>query len=286
MNDASTSCGHTQRPHDASGTNHEESGTPDLFPPVGDFNAVVPLSEIEAESGAPVTASGPEPTAESHAVRAADAEGAQDDRDETTLVPARVMRRALAFRPSASRPSWPVMIAALSLSLLAGLAAGVYLIKSERPVMTQTPAPAAEAVPVEVAGAAEVTAPHPTPVESESRPDLSPRHEPNPEPHARESDAEAGSGKAVVDSKRVTAAESPAGRVARTAAESPARAPERPERGERSVTAAPRAQREAATISRATGGVGHPPALRTPGPSLPISSPPASTKSKKVIQWP
>jgi hypothetical protein len=75
-------------PLDASRANDGGSGAPVLFPPVGNFNAVVPLSEIDADSEPPIAAPATALTAESLGVRAATRERAQEEQEVVTLVAA------------------------------------------------------------------------------------------------------------------------------------------------------------------------------------------------------
>ena len=284
-----------RHPTDTSKTNNEEAGAPVFFPPVGNFNAVVPLSEIDADSESPVAARAPSLTpAVSHVARAAAKASAHDEQEEATLVPSRAARTARAVRPATRRPSWPVMIAALTLSLVAGLGAGVYLIKSSMPVEIQAPASMTQDVTQEAAAAAETTDSRPTQVVSESRPEARLRAETNIDAAASAVDAEVSEEKTNRDlpaPKRVTAAVPP-GRVERAPEASPAKAavagrtPERPARKATPSTADAPAPSEAFRSRRATSVAERPPSPRAPERSLPISSPPSSAKSKRVIQWP
>lgn len=268
---------HAERPH-TSGTNDEDSGTPDFFPPVGNFNAVVPLSEIDADSeiksDSQLRVTAP---AESRVVRAASRRREQDEQEEATLVPARAARKARASRRPGGRPSWPVMIAALALSLMAGLAAGVYLIKSVKPVELQAPASMTEDASRDTAAAPETSGPQPAQVASESRPEARPLTEKNLDSPAPEVDVEVNAektGRGVTAPKRVAAA------VAE-------RTPERPARKVSPSSADTPATTEAVRPRRATPAGESAPARRAPERSLPVSSPPpSSAKSKRVIQWP
>ena len=264
------------QPPDTSETNNEESGTPVFFPPVGNFNAVVPLSEIDADSASQVTAPVPLPTAASPSVRVTAREREHDEQEENTLVPTRAARKTQALRPAAPRPSWPVMIMALALSLAAGLAAGVYLIKSGVPVEIHAPASIREDVTQDAAAAAETTDSQPTQVASESHPEARPKAETTLDADASAVDAEVRADKRSRDlsaPKRVTAA------VAE-------RTPERPARKAPPLTTNTPAPPEAVRARRATSAGASAPALRAPEHSLPVSSPPSSAKSKRVIQWP
>lgn len=281
---------------EAEARDNEESGAPILFPHEGNFSAVVPLSEVgdAPVSQAAATVYGED--AESFIARR-DAREGKDEREEVTLVPGRAGRRAAASRPRSVRPTWPVMIAALTLSLAAGLAAGIYLIKSGRTVETRTPAAVAADVSTEAAAATVAPAPQPTAVASESRLTPSPASatDADADMTAPVGNDEARLDKTSVDSsipKRGPAADATSGHNSRPAEASPARAtlkeqpPERPDRKGPSVTSNPPAKREAVAPRRANGAGERPTVLRTQGRSLPVSSPPAATKSKKVIQWP
>jgi hypothetical protein len=273
--------------------NDEESATHDLFPPVGNFNAVVPLSEIDANPVSHVTAPAPSPTTHRRASRAAAGEREQDEQEEATLVPARVARTALPLRPATRRPSWPVMIMALALALFAGLAAGVYLIKSGMPVEIQAPASVTENVAHEAT--AETTNSQPTQVASESNPDARPQAETNLDAVASKVDTEVSAEKTGRDlnaPKRSTAADASSGRAERipdtasTKAAVAERTPERPARKAPPSTTDKPAQPEAVRTRRAASEAERTPVLRAPERSLPVSSPPSSAKSKRVIQWP
>jgi hypothetical protein len=288
-------------PPDASVKNDEESGAPVLFPPVGNFNAVVPLSEIDTDSEARVTVPAPLPTV---GVRARVRERERDETEEATLVPARAARASRPFRPATRRPSWPVMIMALALSLAAGLAAGVYLIKSNVPVEVQAPASMTESVAHDTAAAAETSGSQPTQAASESHPEaepqaetseVRPQAETNPDAVVSDVDTEVSAEKTSRDltvPKRATAADAPSGRGERAPETSPAKAaavertPERPARKAKPSTTDTPPQPEAVRTRRTTSVAERTPVLRAPERSLPVSSPPSSAKSKRVIQWP
>jgi hypothetical protein len=275
----------------------EESGAPVLFPLEGDFSAVVPLSDVgDAPVSYQTAVTSREPVKKLVAKGAAN--NRQDEHEEVTLVPGRAGRPAVTFRPRIGRPSWPVMIVALILSVAAGLSAGIYLIKSGRPVEMQTPAAAvAEDVSTEAAGATVVPAPQPNAVASESRLTPSPTPETDPVNDATDTvvDPDARPGKTARDlsiPKRGATADTPSGHVGHstetpsarlTTVEKPS---ERPERKGSSVTSNPHAKREAVTTHRATDEIERPPVRRAPEHSLPVSTPPAAAKSKRVIQWP
>lgn len=265
-------------PPDASGTNNEESGTPVFFPLVGNFNAVVPLSQIDTDSESHAAVHTPVPTAVSPFVRATAKRREHDEHEETTLVPARAARKPQALRTPAPRPSWPVMIMALALSLVAGLAAGVYLIKSSVPVEIQAPASITQDVThnAATAAAAETTDSQPTQVASESRPEARPRAGTNLDTDASAVDVEVSAEKTKRD---LTAPK----RVTVTVVE---RTPERPARTAPPLTTKTPAPTEAVRPRRATSITERTPVLRAPERSLPVSPPPSSAKSKRVIQWP
>lgn len=282
-------------PPGTSKTNNGKTAAPVFFPPVGNFNAVVPLSEIDADSESPIAAHAPVLTpAFSPAARAATKESAHDEQEEATLVPSRAARTARAVRPATRRPSWPVMIMALALSLAAGLGAGVYLIKSGMPVEIQAPASMTQDVTREAPAEAETTDSQPTQVASKSRPEARPLAETNIDAAASAVEAEVIEEKTNRDlpaPKRVTAAV-PSGRGERAPEASPAKAAvagrttERPARKAPPLTTSAPASSEAVRPRRATSLAERPPVSRAPERSLPVSSPPSSAKSKRVIQWP
>ena len=231
---------------------------PVLFPTEGSFNAVVPLSQIDESSS---SAGG----------TAADADESTGSRRElreqevATLVRPRPARATLPARSGGghrrgARRSWPVTLAALCLSVLAGLAAGTYLIRSRRSAQRPQPAPAA-AVTVPSPAAAVAT---PSPAD-----DATPTPEPQP-----------------------TATTTPAPRQ-------PPPAPRPPEETTLSRAAQPPppvvavdkpdgVRREAGAGRRTRR-----PERRAPAPapltaSLPVSTPtpPAQPGKSKVIKWP
>jgi hypothetical protein len=274
----------------------EESGAPVLFPLEGNFSAVVPLSDVgDAPVSYQTAVTSREPVKKLVAKGAAN--NRQDEHEEVTLVPGRVGRPAVTYSPRIGRPSWPVMVVALILSVAAGLTVGIYLIKSGRPFERQTPAAVAEDVSTGAAGATVVPAPQPNAVASESRLTPSPTPETGPVNDATNTvvDPDARPGKTARDlsiPKRGPTADTPSGHGERSTETSSARLTtvekpsERPDRKGPSVTSNPHAKREAVTTRRATDVVERPPALRAPERSLPVSTPHAAAKSKNVIQWP
>ena len=305
MNDASTA-GDRERP-DESSTDDEESGSYLLFPAEGNFSAVVPLSEVGDTPPSLINTPIRRVTAESLVTRAEARERARDDREEETLVPVRAARGANALRPARVRASWAVMAAALTLSVAAGLAAGVYLVKSRRPVEVQATAVMTQDGTHEDAGAAKTADAQPAQaaseqrapeeVATESRLEASPSSETSPDVDvaARAADASARGGNEVRGAshtpKREPSADATPGRGERADEASHAkaliveRAAERPARKAPPVTANAPAQPKSVAERRANVGVERAPVPRAPKPP-PVLSPPASAKSKKVIQWP
>jgi hypothetical protein len=243
-----------------------------FFPSEGTFNPVVPLSEI-GESPAPLTLPAVNPAdvgKPAEAAWAREAHRARLKEEEETLVPSR------AARARRSRPSWLAPAAVIAVSVLAGLASGSYLIWSsqharEAPtpaqVATETPAlppaPASEATPVPVTEQAEAA----TKVERVK------------DPVKDEKPAEvAKAEKPVGPAPKQATPPQPAPRaeqVTRVAAEA------------KEVTPKPARERSAAsTRTRPTTVAQQPTKAASSERALPISSPPPTAKSKKVIQWP
>lgn len=290
------------QPPDAPETNEEGSRTHDFFPPVGNFNAVVPLSEIDAGAEikivpqSPAAAPAPLTTSVSPLVRAATRRRAHDETEEATLVPSRAARTPSPFRPAKRRPSWPVMITALALSLTAGLAAGVYLIKSSVPVELQAPAAMTKGdATQDVADAAETDDPKPAQVASESRPEAKQQADTDLEASTPTADAEVSEEKPGRDLNapmRAAAPDASSGKresVPETAPPKSAVAERTPERHARKAappTTDTPSSPTAVSTRRSTAAAERPPVLSTPARSLPVSSPPSPAKSKRVIQWP
>ena len=250
MSNASTPDGRGQdRPNDA------ES----FFPSEGTFNAVVPFAEI-GHAPAPLAPFDPADAGKpAEAAWAREAHRARWREEEETLVPSR------AGRARRARPSWLTTAAVITLSVLAGLVSGTYLIRSaQRTAATEPPA--------EVAVEALPTLP-PAPVA---------------EPLKAEAKAEVVS-EVVKDSKSNEVAKAgKSDEVARTPEpETPIRNAPRTERAAaepREVMPAPkpsRTQSASPSRPRPTNVV-----QQTPRATLPISTPPPTAKSKKVIQWP
>jgi len=294
---------------------------PLLFPDDGQFRPVVPLSEIggarqAGESGAPtkaVTAEiGPEENNRAEVRRPAQ-DGRDDEQDETTLVPARVsratpLRPSPAFQPKGVRQSWPVTAVALVLSMTAGLVAGTYLVRSKRSVEILRPAPPAEA---EGAAAGDVTqAPESRSATTASVLQPSQPASPGPsfiaepEPVSASDTPVTSAGEAEVGGKGVRREESsPKLSPGPTASRHPSvdEPPnrrittaglnlERPDRAAGGIKngspATKSARRDTAQTHRVRFTAGPLSDSAPPEHSLPISSPPPSAKSRKVIQWP
>lgn len=228
-----------------------------LFPSEGSFNPVVPLSEV-GHAPAPLPTVRPEDVGKpAEAAWARAAHRARSREEEETLVPSR------ASRTRGARPSWLLPASVIALSVIAGLASGSYLIwssqRAQEPPPPQVAAEAPPPAPVTNADAEVEKAPEPVKVEK-------------PREVAR---AEKPSAKAAEKPEAVAPApkQSPTPR-----AERPARAAAEP----KELKPAPRparTQNAAPARPRLTTAE-----TRTPAP--PVSSPPPSAKSKKVIQWP
>lgn len=274
---------------------------PIFFPTDGEAHPVVPLTEVgdahlvgettplakvvevEPESGEEMESeSGEEVEPESgedarHKVSQPVSVKQRDAPDETTHVAARPTRAATvhsrpAARAKGARQSWAVPLVALALSLLAGLVAGTYLIKSVRPAATRQPA-------TEAHGAATPLSPEPQPTPSapvvadggaEAKVEARKEAGPVPKTVAREA-ARSPAPDAEPPSRRTDIADERPERVARRSVE-------------RSNAGSPAQSKEAAASTRTRGAE-----RASSGPpkhSLPISPPPPSAESKKVIQWP
>ena len=231
-----------------------------LFPSEGSFNSVVPLSEIGEAHGFPPL----RPVDPADVGRPAEAAWAREAhraklKEEETLVPVR------AGGARGARPSWVTTAAVIALSVAAGLASGTYLIWSaQRPPEPQrSPHVTAEAPTLQPA----------------------PSHAATPAPVAEKVErvneaAEGESSDEVVKAERPREGARPA---PTPRAERVTRAVEA-----REVTPAPRpARTQSATSSRTRPTAVVQPTQPPPSArSLPISSPPPTATSKKVIQWP
>jgi hypothetical protein len=263
----------------AGGGGHERPDDAEpFFPSEGSFNAVVPLSEVArapAVRGGGPDAGQPAEAAWARAARRAEAK----EEEETTLVPARDARAR--GRGSA----WGLTAVALVLSVAAGVAAGAYLVWSAQP----TAAPAVEA------NAATQTAPQPE-TQTATATTETPAVEANAEKSnaivedektADEKAAEVFKGKRSSEVARAPKEANEAKTRATEPAPSRAERPARPASEERETAAkpAPR-QSNAAPRARVTAASKPPHTASTSARALPISTPPPSAKSKKVIQWP
>jgi hypothetical protein len=245
MNNAATPDGRGQeRPHDAE----------PLFPSEGPFNAVVPLSEIDAaHAPAPLVQVDPADVgkpAEADWAREAHRAGLKEE-EEATLVPAR------AAGVQVARRSWRVTAAVTVLGIASGVALGTYFFKSFRP-----------APPARVA--AEAPTPQPAPPAAAT-----------PAPVVEKAEASNESAR-VERSDEVVKVEKP--REAARPAPTPRATAEAGE-----VKPAPkpaRTQTAAQPRPRVTTAERRPPAPPSTERALPISSPPPTARSKKVIQWP
>jgi cytoskeletal protein RodZ len=263
MNEAPTPDGRGQdRPRDAE----------PFFPSEGTFNPVVPLSEIGRRPANLPAVDPADVGRPAEAAWAREAHRARLKEEEETLVPAR-NRRARGVR----RP-WLVPASVIALSVAAGLASGSYLIwSSQRAQQSQPPARVA----------AEATAPAPAP-------DASPAPAAEQEAAATKSEK---AGEPARDERpgEVAKAEKSSGPAPAKGAQRQEPPPPQPApRAERAARAAAAEAKEATPAPkpartqsaptprpRVSTAETHPPA-RTP----PISSPPPSARSKKVIQWP
>ena len=276
MSDASTA--HGDKPT-------EPTNPKPLFPSEGDFSTVVPLSQV-----------GPAPFTAARSAddgRPSEAEWAREDRraergagareEEETLVPARARRRRIGRADSprvAGQKPWPVTAAAVLLSVLAGVAAGSYLVWSKRPAAVVNPnaqETAAEApAPAHAAPPAETSAPRPGGEEIAAAP-------------VEEAAPVAPGAPARATDPKPEGATEPAPRAAKStpAAEPVTReaTPARP-RVERSAPAPRPVSNETPARRAETTAAPRPPRPAVAGRRLPVSAPPPSAKSKTVIQWP
>jgi hypothetical protein len=264
MNNASTAEGR--------GQDGPEDAEP-FFPSEGTFKSVVPLSEIGRTPVAPLPAP-LLPVNSADVGRPAEAAWAREahraewkEEEETTLVPA----RDAAAR--GARQSWVVTAAVITLSVVAGLASGAYLIwssgsapEAQRSAQVAAETPALQSAPANTAT--------PTPVAEEVEATAKVERE----------------DKAVEDEKAGEVAKAERSReVARPAPTPRAERSARAAAEAREVEPAPksaRSQSAAAARTRVTTAERRPPAPAKSERTLPVSSPPPSAKSRKVIQWP
>lgn len=257
-----------------------------FFPSEGSFNTVVPLSEIGHTPIARADAADVGKPVEAAWARAAHRAGVSGQKEEETLVPTRSGRA----RASGIWSSWGVMAVALVLSVAAGLTSGAYLVWSSQraaesrrassPTGEETAAAdkaAAEASPTEPSPASAAT---PTPEASgnEARAQTEKLNEAAKEEKTRE----------VAKAERpneVSHATKQTPPAALTRVERPARAADEV----RETTPAPkvtRSQSVPAMRPRVTTAAKQSPAPPSSARDFPVSSPPPSARSRKVIQWP
>jgi hypothetical protein len=266
-----------------------------LFPSEGTFSTVVPLSQV---GRAQVSASR----------RATAAPRAPEEPEEATLVPRRVSRRARAGSAYGTKGSGLPRLAAaavVALSVVAGVAAGAYLVgwQGTPEARQQTTADAQQPVtPVEGAAApeqaaTEIPGPEPAPASAP----------PAPEVTAQEEGDTAAEGNVVASVERAepsgdapkASARASAPSAARAAepaphraAETEARAPVRERaKAEASAPSAPPpapkpARRETPPRRDAAPARTRTPATASTRRSLPVSTPPPSARPRTVIQWP
>jgi hypothetical protein len=258
MNNAPTPSDRGQeRPHEAE----------PLFPSEGPFNTVVPLSEL-GQAPAPLPRVDPADVGKpAEAEWAREAHRARLKEEEETLVPAR------ARRAKRVRRSWVTTAAVIALSVAAGLASGTYLIWSSQ----RAPEPAARV-------ANETQSPPPAPAAQGS--EAAAEGERVKETAEVEKPGEAAKAEQSKPEKSNEVAHAPK-------QPSPLQPAPRAERATRAaeaekVTAAPKPARvqSAPPRPRPTTAQKQPPTATPSARSLPISSPPPTANSKKVIQWP
>ena len=285
MTNASTADGHGQdRPPDAE----------PFFPSEGSFSTVVPLSEIGHAPVPPAGAADAGKPAEADWARAAARAGRAGgkEEEETTLVPARAGNAHVAAREARAngvRQSWGVTAAALVLSVAAGVASGAYLVWSSQraPEVRHATSPTGREAAKEEAAAGQA------PVEA-------PRTEPAPANAATHApEAAEGGANAKAEKLNEVAKDEKVNEVARTEKLNevshapkqvpPAEPPSRTRSEAREMTPAPKlrpGQSAASERTRVTPAAKQPPTPSPSGRTLPVSSPPPSARSRKVIQWP
>lgn len=286
LNDADAARAQKSMAEDVAAGGEGAGAMPSFFPDDGKFRAVVPLSEVGRTTA--VIDEALTPKAVTHEVVAREnvsvkaarpaSDEPDDEHDETTLVPKRVTRTPPPRPTPPVWQSWPVTAVAIVLSVVAGLIAGSYLIGSRQSVETQQ-RPAPPSLTTESA-AAPVT-PVVTVVEADAKADIL---------NEDESAAKTPPPVADTESQRAPEAEPPARRNVVTEArlERPAqtsggnveRSPAK-KSAQRDTTAAAVAPARARPAQERSSTPA-PPSQR----SLPVSSPPPSAKTKKVIQWP
>lgn len=226
-----------------------------------------------------------------------------EEREEATLVPARVRRRPWPTRASNGRKgfeqSWAFLAVAVVLAAAGGAAAGVYILRWQSPAETyNVGAPSAGSAPSgEAAGkvdgaepAAEPTAPQPSKPEPQAARDgIAARHESAVAPAAAAKPDEASTKVERVNTpahhqKTSPQAAEPAARLRDAEPEPRVARPARAATEARKASPEPRLTRADAGPRRAVAS-NPAPDTQPERPAL-ISSPPASTKPRKVIKWP
>lgn len=257
----------------ADGREHDEHAKAEpLFPSDGRFKAVVPLSQLDDEAA---------PTREALA--------SDEPEEETTLVPARRSRARLPHTPRAKRgieQSWPFLAAVLTLSVVSGLAAGAYMIRSLRPSETHsagTPAAGVAAESVEKSAGTKPAAAPPAP----------PASAPAPQTEQNRLAALPVAGEASDEPDVKVESINGAARPRKSSTDEDELAADRAEVTKPRTRTRARAAEDAEPapkLTRADAGPRRPErparAAASPERNLPISSPPPSAKSRKVIQWP
>ena len=243
-----------------------------LFPSEGAFSTVVPLSQVQ---------DGLISEGDSAAV-----EAAAPEEEEATLVPARVSPATRARHAPAARRvegarrvgrRWLAPMAAVFLSISAGVVAGAYMVWTRQapPVTHGADAPAPSQ------SAPKVAPPEPTQV---APPEAAAASAPSAEvvkvERSERADTSAEVGKPEPPSRRTAETE-------RRAAEAEPRAARRAGANAGTVEAAPapKPSRDEAAPRRRPARP-KPNATAAAERALPVSSPPPSAKSRTVIQWP
>ncbi|HJQ35372.1 MAG TPA: hypothetical protein VJ866_24685 [Pyrinomonadaceae bacterium] len=291
--------------NDSEAVRRAEAEDDPLFPTDGNFSRVVPLTQAGDEV-VPIAEADDEPARSDEAAPsvAAVAQGGTDEREEevATLVPARTSRGTSPVQVSRPKKgfaqSWGFTAVVLAVSILAGAAAGAYIISSQS--ASETPRP--DASNVEAADAAvnrdaeKVIASQPAeqPVPQAPAPQAEHDKLAAANAPALTPNAPAASDEANADAKAESVnPPTPSTKATARAADTAARRTLEPEpRAERTARAASEARD--ASSPRLTPGDAAPHRAERPTPanataserSLPISSPPPSARPKKVIQWP
>jgi hypothetical protein len=285
----------------------EQRDAAPFFPSEGRFSPVVPLSQVSEAQAA-----SSEAQASSIEAQASSPESAvePEEHEETTLVPTRASHAhglsaasvsaerisvahasaAHAARPKGLAQSWPVTLIAVVLSVVAGLIAGAYLVGSKRAFEVHRPAvndAAAEQVATEakVSEAASATTDAPIkPEVREKEADAKPETENEAARAAKDAPSTAAGGARALAAepapRHVVNTEPRAERTARAVATEERNSPPAPRLTQQRDAAATSSRRAQVLERRASAP--STPTERT----LPVSAPPASSKSRKVIQWP